>query len=422
MTGVSRRRRRTLVVLIAVLVVVLAPAMGGAVHGFEASPTTVTAPVNTTQIADNLTNVSNNKTVGANVTVGPGNNTTGNGTGPPNETKAAGPPNGTVAAGPPNGTDGPGASGSNAQSGANAAPVDDPWENPPTGNATVNVTVENARANATVPVDVPAAPDAAVVFDSLDVEVKKDGPFTLNLSTAPTPREAPGLNRTNATVPLGYVHIEHSIADEDVGNVTITFRVNESLVAAANATPENVALFRFSEGNWTELPTELVGQDDGVYVYEAESPGLSEFATGAKRPEFKIPMATVSVTSVTVGEAVEVQVQITNVGSADGVYVAELSLDGAVVDEREVTVAAGGNRLVTFQRTLDQPGTYEVSVNEVAAGEVLVQSGTTTVPPPGDDPSTTVPGTTGPADGQPGFGPLVGVVAFLLWTVLVRRS
>lgn len=373
-------------------------------------------------IADKFANMSDSGTV-TTTAAPPGKNASGGAPGnASNRSESAngtGPPNGTTEPG----TSGQGSSGTNAQRGANAAPVDDPWESPPTGNASVNVTVESANANETVPVDVPAVQEAAVAFDALDVAVKKDGPFTLNVSTAPTPREAPGLDRTNATVPLGYVHIEHSIADEDVGNVTVTFRVNESLVAAANATPENVALFRFSGGNWTELPTELVGQDDGAYVYRAESPGLSEFATGAKRPKFEIPMATVSVTSVTVGESVEVQVQITNVGSADGVYVAELSLDGAVVDDREVTVAAGGNRLVTFQRTLDQPGTYEVSVNEVPAGEVLVQSGAeTTAPPAGDEPTSTIPGTTSPAGGQPGFGPLVGVVAVLLWTVLLRRG
>ena len=281
-------------------------------------------------------------------------------------------------------------------------------------DVTVNVTVEDAPAGETVEVDVPST-GADVAFDDLAIEVERDGGFELALTSSEDSFAAPALEGRPGTVPLGYVRLEHSIANTDVGNVTVTFGVDAERLDNANLDPEDVALYRYSEGSWHELPTELVSKEDGQYVYSAVSPGLSEFAAGAKQPSFEVPTATVETDAVTVGDEVAVRVHIENRGGADGIYTANLSFDGKVIDSRDVSVAADGSRVVTFREAVDSPGTYAVSINSVQAGEVLVQPAGTTAAPATPDAAAV------PVGGQPGFGLIVASVALLATGLFALR-
>jgi PGF-CTERM protein len=283
---------------------------------------------------------------------------------------------------------------------------------------TVNVTVEDTSAGETASVDVPPMPSAGVAFEDLAIEVQRDGGFELTVTSSGDTFDAPPLEGQPGTVPLGYVQLDHTISNENVGNVTVTFRVDAERVHASGADPGDIVLYRYSEGTWNELPTELVGTDGDQYVYRAVSPGLSEFATGAERPSFEVPAASVETDSVVVGDDVAVRMRIENDGGADGVYTAKLSFDGEVVDERDVSVAAGGTRVVTFREAVETPGTYAVSINDVQAGEVDVQPAGTTAPgtSPGPDEAAV-----GPAGGQPGFGPVVAFVALLAAGLFVLR-
>lgn len=107
----------------------------------------------------------------------------------------------------------------------------------------------------------------------------------------------------------------------------------------------------------------------------ARSPGLSEFAAGAKQPQFELRTATVAVEKIGVGDDVRVQVRITNTGGADGTYTAKLLLNESVVSERRLTIASNGTRQVLFNHEVERVGNDRVLVNDFPAGNVVVSSG-----------------------------------------------
>jgi len=103
--------------------------------------------------------------------------------------------------------------------------------------------------------------------------------------------------------------------------------------------------------------------------------------------------ASVDRTAVTVGETVTVTATVANEGDADGSETVNLSVDGRVVDERDVTLSAGETTPLTLQARLDAPGertlrvgrwsrtvdvapgTPNVSVADVRVGRSTVQTG-----------------------------------------------
>ncbi|MCU4926400.1 hypothetical protein OB905_10445 [Halobacteria archaeon AArc-dxtr1] len=54
-------------------------------------------------------------------------------------------------------------------------------------------------------------------------------------------------------------------------------------------------------------------------------------------------------------------------------FIAELSIDGIVRDTTRITLEPGGEREVRFSTSIDEPGTYDVTVNGHHAGSVTVE-------------------------------------------------
>ena len=226
--------------------------------------------------------------------------------------------------------------------------------------------------------DVPDAADAgaeqSMSVDRLDVTVTNDSDFTMNVTTAAEPlNTTPAFEGVNGTESLAHMRVNHSVSDADIENVSFTFRLSRDRLDEMGTAPENVALYRYHDGEWTELPTEVRNATATGVVFEALSPGLSEFAAGAKRPKFELNGATVDVEKIEEGDTIDVYVTVSNLGSAGGRFHADLILDDIVVDSRDVTVAAGGERRITFEQALDRAGTYEVRINGLVAGEVTVE-------------------------------------------------
>ena len=75
-----------------------------------------------------------------------------------------------------------------------------------------------------------------------------------------------------------YVTLSRSnIEDSLISMVTIGFSVNRTFISENNASPEDIVMFRYSDGQWNELETRSTGSDAENYYYEATSPGLSSF-------------------------------------------------------------------------------------------------------------------------------------------------
>jgi PGF-CTERM protein len=207
-----------------------------------------------------------------------------------------------------------------------------------------------------------------------------------------------------------------TVAGADRATVT----VSESRLDAANATPEDVTLFRHENGSWTAVETEQVEQTDDGYRFGANvSDGT--YAVGIDRPVTSVTDVSVG-NEVEPGESVTVGVTVENTGRADGTHEVVLTVGGEAVATKTVSVEAGATKEVTFSRTFDSGGIYEVGAGD-ATGEVVVK-GVETQTTTDDSGSVATSTTTATSDGGiPGFGvgvTLVALVAAAL--VALRRS
>lgn len=123
------------------------------------------------------------------------------------------------------------------------------------------------------------------------------------------------------------------------------------------------------------------------------------------------------------GETAVVESVVENQRQSDATFRADLFVDDERVDSRHVTVPADDSIEITFTRSFDETGTYDVRVNEVSAGTLTVAEPTPTITPtptptepsPTPTPTAGPPAAPPPSDGGPGplvFGlVLVGLLA-----------
>jgi len=76
-----------------------------------------------------------------------------------------------------------------------------------------------------------------------------------------------------------------NIGDEDIESAKVKFKVEKAWLEENNLDPETVLLNRYHDNEWEGLSTELVGEDDEYYYYEASLTGFSIFAITAKEKE-----------------------------------------------------------------------------------------------------------------------------------------
>jgi len=74
-----------------------------------------------------------------------------------------------------------------------------------------------------------------------------------------------------------------NLDNENIENVNVQFKVEKSWLEENNLNPHTVLLNQYSEeeGKWNGLVTEMVGEDDDYYYYEASLQGFSVFAISA---------------------------------------------------------------------------------------------------------------------------------------------
>ncbi|WP_192918542.1 PKD domain-containing protein [Salinigranum salinum] len=302
---------------------------------------------------------------------------------------------------------------------ADPTPTPAPTTSTPTGTASSpDPTVRTGEA------DVTAGTPATIELAGGDAEADRDvgvteigftpsvsERVTLRVTTGRDLDGSPAFDREDNTAKLSHVRVDHSIDDADVTDVSVGFSVSKARLADLGVPAEDVALYRYEDGTWTELPTAVVGERDDGYAFSASSPGLSEFAVGAKQPKFALQTVRVDVNEIRVGDDLRVFVRITNDGGADGSFVANLLIDDAVVERRELTIAAGGRRQVRFERPIEAVGSYTVRVNDAVAGEVIVTKAGDTDTTTTTDATTDTAATVGTDDVAPVGAVLLGVLA-----------
>ena len=81
------------------------------------------------------------------------------------------------------------------------------------------------------------------------------------------------------------------------------------------------------------------------------------------KAEFEVTSLTLSPTETKVGQTVTVSVAAKNTGDAAGTYRVVLTIDGAEIDAKEVTLAPGETKTVTFTIMKDTEGTFTIGAD-----------------------------------------------------------
>jgi hypothetical protein len=103
--------------------------------------------------------------------------------------------------------------------------------------------------------------------------------------------------------------------------------------------------------------------EDGVFAVEVRT---------ADGPSLNVTDVTVNRTSIQAGEDAAVTATVANDGDIGGTRTLALGVDGIGVAQQTVTVPAGERTTVTFVRSFDQPGEFDVDVDGRAGETVSV--------------------------------------------------
>ncbi len=80
-------------------------------------------------------------------------------------------------------------------------------------------------------------------------------------------------------------------------------------------------------------------------------------------PEFAVSNLAISPNEVETGEAVNISVDVENIGYLEGTYSIPLKINGATVDAKDVTLGIGEAETVVFTLTKDTAGSYDIEVD-----------------------------------------------------------
>lgn len=199
---------------------------------------------------------------------------------------------------------------------------------------------------------------------------------------------------------------------EDIGE-PVTFRIADQQL---NATPQ----VAWEPGDVKEV--NLTAEE------ETQDPPSDDPAppTGGPTPPSDDP-ANVSITEATLdgeefetGESVTVTATFENTGDTEGEYNAELIVDGEVMAERPVNVDSDTTETTTFTESFDEPGEYELVINNVSVGTVSIVAEDDESENQNDE-ATEPSGLEELYSGGIELGLLIGLVSLLITIMLWRR-
>ena len=230
----------------------------------------------------------------------------------------------------------------------------------------------------------PTAGDA-LALDTGGMVVAGEGDRAATLeSVAVTPPSGAGMTvaveRTAATAVgplpsesadgLGAVRVD---ASADVDAATFRLAVDDGFLADVSADADELALYRQSDGEWSEVPLSVAAERDDGVVLAGAADGFSTFVLAAERPAVAVSEASVSPATVAANESATVTATVTNDGGAAGERTVAVTVDGAVVAERTVALDAGESATVTAS-VAAAPGEHAVAVDGVDAGTLVVEA------------------------------------------------
>ncbi len=70
---------------------------------------------------------------------------------------------------------------------------------------------------------------------------------------------------------------------ENIRNLTVSFRVEKDWISKNGIDPASVSLYRYLDSNWTELPSQITGEDELFFYFESETPGFESFSVAGQK-------------------------------------------------------------------------------------------------------------------------------------------
>ncbi|MDR5673441.1 CARDB domain-containing protein [Halalkaliarchaeum sp. AArc-GB] len=304
-------------------------------------------------------------------------------------------------------------------------PTDEGDEEPidvePTINRTetsdaVTVRIENATDDSVVvPVDLagPETVQPSLSLSSLEIDPAGDREaFAVTVSQPVVdPGDRPAVPRGDV---LAYVDLDTDLDANATTDATLRFELDRTAIPDG-LTPENVAVLRYADGEWTAdgVAHDVVESGNTEDVHRVRLPELSPVTVVALEPgTVEVLDADVPADWVRAGHETELHVTARNPGDLPATRTLVLEADGNPVEEWDVSLDAGETTTVEFTFTPTRGGTLTLEGTD--AGTLAVGDGDDEVAADRDATSTDIPG----------FGPIVAVFALLIaaLAVHVRRS
>lgn len=101
---------------------------------------------------------------------------------------------------------------------------------------------------------------------------------------------------------------------------------------------------------------------------------------GCARASFEVSNLTMESAQADVGESVNVSLEVKNTGTASGTYTEALTINGEVIETKEVTLPPGESEVVVFTFVKDAVGTYDIAVGPLSGTLTVVKAAYQLVP------------------------------------------
>jgi PGF-pre-PGF domain-containing protein len=122
--------------------------------------------------------------------------------------------------------------------------------------------------------------EAGVPVRSMDISMRKSASASeVSVRMLDSKPQSAAAVPENGNV-YAYLEIQKELEDDAIEDVSIDFGVSKEWLSEKNISRTDVVLYRYADGNWTELATRLLEEDDTNVYYESFSPGLSFFVIG----------------------------------------------------------------------------------------------------------------------------------------------
>ncbi len=206
---------------------------------------------------------------------------------------------------------------------------------------------------------------AELTVDTGTVSLIEGAPVSGISITELAPENLPDLPQNFSIVGLPYDFKPDGVTFNPPATLTISYDPAE---IPEGVSEENllIALWDTDAGEWVILEGCTV--DPATHTISTPVSHFTAFAVLAyTHPDaFRVGSLTISPAEVDIGDTVTISVLVTNAGDVEGTYKVILKIDGAVAGAKDVTLAGGASRKVTFTASKDAAGTYGIDIGDLS--------------------------------------------------------